>query len=112
MELKGKIYKIGQEQVVSDKFKKREFVLETDLDSQYPQFIAVECTQDKCELLDKFKVGQIVTAHINLRGRNWTNKEGIEKTFNTLQVWRIEADEEQQTEDAHVEDKEGNDLPF
>jgi len=111
MELKGKIYNIKTEQVVTDKFKKREFVLNTDLDTDYPQFIAVEFVQDKCELLDKYKVDDIVTVQINIRGRNWTNPEGVERTFNTLQAWRIEKDEQKQEEPIQIEDKEDG-LPF
>lgn len=115
MELKGKIYKIRTEQQVTDSFKKREFVLNTDLETDYPQFIQLEFVQDKCEILDKYKVGDIITVQINIRGRNWQPQEGEEKTFNTLQAWRIEKDEQQQEQtttpptNAEAED---DDLPF
>ena len=89
MEIKGTIKEIFAEQVISEKFKKREFVL-TDNSSQYTQEILIQCTNDKCELLDKVQVGSYVVAHINLRGRGWTNKEGVTKYFNTLEAWRLE----------------------
>lgn len=91
MELTGTIERIEQEKQVTDKFKKREFVIMTDKNTDYPQSIQLECTQANCDILDNFTVGQDVTVQINLRGRNWTNPEGIVKTFNTLQAWKIEA---------------------
>ncbi len=89
MEITGTIKVKGNAQQVSEKFKKREFVL-TDNSSQYPQFILFELTQDKCALLDNFSQGDEVKVHFNLRGREWTNKEGQVKYFNSLQAWRLE----------------------
>lgn len=88
MEIKGKIYRIDKERQVSDKFKLRECIIATD--EQYPQHIQVQVTQDKCNLLDKFKVGDIVTAFINLRGRLAKDKTGVERCWNSIEVWRIE----------------------
>ncbi len=89
MDITGKIKVKGNEQRVSEKFKKREFVL-TDNSSQYPQFIQFELTQDKCSLLDNFNEGDEVKVFFNLRGREWTNKEGQAKYFNSLQAWKME----------------------
>src|SRR4051812_5997816 len=77
------------EQAVSDKFKKREFVL-TDNSSQYPQYISFQCTQDRCSLLDSVNVGDTITVHFNLRGREWTSPQGEVKFFNTLEAWKID----------------------
>jgi hypothetical protein len=77
--------------VVSEKFKKREFVV-TDESSQYPQDILFQTVQDKTTLLDKFKEGQEITVHFNLKGREWTSPTGDVKYFNTLECWRIEGD--------------------
>jgi hypothetical protein len=87
MQVEGKIKVIGQTEQVSDKFKKRTFVVETK--GQYPQFISIECNQDKTALLDSVQVGQEVTAHINLRGRAWT-KDGVEKYFNSIECWKLD----------------------
>lgn len=89
MEITGKIKVKGSTQQVSDKFRKREFVL-TDDSSQYPQYIQFELTQDKCSLLDNFKEGDEVKVLFNLRGREWTNREGQVKYFNSLQAWKME----------------------
>ena len=86
--IKGEIKVIGEAVQVTEKFKKREFVLIDD-SSQYPQYINFQLVQDKCELIDGFQVGQCVEVNFNLRGREWTDKNGIIKYFNTLDVWRI-----------------------
>lgn len=89
MDITGELKVKNDTVEVSDKFKKREFVL-TDNSSSYPQHISFQLSQDKCSLLDSCKVGDLIKVHFNLRGRSWTNPQGEEKFFNTLDVWRIE----------------------
>lgn len=79
----------GPEQQVSEKFRKREFVV-TDNSSQYPQHISFQLTQDKCSLLDSYNVGSEIKVYFNLRGREWTDKQGVTKYFNSLEAWKIE----------------------
>src|SRR5690554_681367 len=89
MEITGKIKLIKETQTIGDKgFQKREVVV--TLEEQYPQHILVEFTQDRCSLLDGFKVGQDVKIGINIRGREWINPKGEAIYFNTIQGWRIE----------------------
>jgi len=112
MEIKGTVKEIYQEQVISDKFKKREFVV-TDNSSQYPQDLLIQCTNDKCDLLDKIKVGAYVRVHINLRGRGWTSpKDGITKYFNTIEGWKIDFNEQEEPAVENKSDKDDDDLPF
>ena len=87
MELEGKV-KVVQETIEKGTFKSRNVVIATN--EQYPQFISVQFVQDKCSILDNYKVGQEVKIGINLRGRSWTNPEGVEAYFNTIQGWKIE----------------------
>ena len=108
MELKGNIKVINETNQVSDKFSKREFVITTN--EMYPQDISIQVTQDKCSLLDMFKVGQDVTVSINIRGREWTSPQGEVKYFNTIEAWRIEKDDNVVAYQG-VEQKE-DDLPF
>tara|TARA_B100000780_G_scaffold115476_1_gene80986 strand:+ start:60 stop:452 length:393 start_codon:yes stop_codon:yes gene_type:complete len=92
MEISGNIKKIMPEQQVNPTFKKRELVVTTD--EQYPQHILVEFTQDRSDLLNRYEEGQNVTISINIRGREWTPKEGGDtRYFNTIQGWRIQASE-------------------
>lgn len=88
MEIKGVIKVIKPTIQVSEKFSKREFVI-TLTTEMYPQDILVQLTQDKCNLLDLFTVGQEVEVAINLRGREWTSPQGEVKYFNTIEGWRV-----------------------
>lgn len=85
----GTIKVIGTTSQVSDKFRKREIVITDNSNSQYPQHIIMQATQDRCSILDQFYVGDEVTVSFNLRGREWTSPQGEIKYFNTLEVWKI-----------------------
>ena len=86
---KGKVHVIGTTQQVSDTFKKRELVLEIAENPTYPEYVKFDLLQDKTALLDNVKVGDEVEIDYNLRGRAWTNKEGITSYFNSLVVWKL-----------------------
>src|SRR4028119_1985907 len=88
MEVIGKIYLLGVEEKVSDKFTKRLLVIETE--EQYPQFISINFVQDKCDLLDPYSEGDQVKVSINLRGREWVNPQGETKFFNDIQGWKVQ----------------------
>lgn len=89
MEIKGKIVAIMPEQVVSDKFKKREIVVATG--DTYPQEIIMQFTQDKCDIANKLTIGGTVTAHINLKGKKYTNKTtGADAWFNSIEIWKVD----------------------
>lgn len=92
MQLTGAIHEIGQTQEVSDKFKKRDLVVMCAENPQYPEYIKLEAHQDKTGLLDTMSIGDTVTVDFNLRGRPWTNKEGVTQYFNTLAIWNINND--------------------
>jgi len=88
MEIAGKIKVINPTKEVSDTFKKRELVVTTE--EQYPQHILIDFIQDKCAILDSYKVGDSVSVSINVRGKEYTNKKGEIGYFNQLQGWKIE----------------------
>ena len=104
----------------SNGFKKRELVVTTQ--EQYSQNIMVEFIQDRCEILDSFSVGDFVKIDINLRGREWVNKDGETKYFNSIQGWRIEKTQNQVDsnlppipEDIDIksdDSSDSDDLPF
>lgn len=92
MELQGTIKFIGQTEQVSQTFQKRDVVIMTEESSQYPQPILVQFTQAKCDELNTYQVGQQATISINLRGKEYQDKQtGQTKYFNTIQGWRIAA---------------------
>jgi len=85
----GEIIEIYDVQVISDSFKKREFILKHAPNPEYPDFLKLEVVQNKTDLLDKYKVGDSVEVDINLKGKKWEKgeKSGY---FNSLQAWRIQ----------------------
>lgn len=87
MDIKGKVLKVFPKKQVSEKFALREFVISTE--DKYPQQIILQTSQERCELLDNISEGDEVQAFINIRGRSWTNPQGEEKYFNTLDAWKI-----------------------
>jgi hypothetical protein len=91
LKIKGTVYKVCQEEVKSEKFKKRDLVLEI-IDGDYKQHLTVQFTNAKCDLLNNVRQGDMISVSINLRGRLWTGADGIEKCFNTIEGWQIEAD--------------------
>lgn len=92
MNVTGKIKVIDEAKAFgASGFRKREMVLVTN--EQYPQPLKIEFVQDKCDLLDKFKVGDDIDVSINLRGSEWVNPQGETVYFNSIQGWRIEKGE-------------------
>lgn len=85
MEVTGILKVKHDTQVVSEKFKKREFVLTTEHGTTYPQHVTFVLTQDKVNILDNFEEGEELTVQFNLRGREHNGKY-----FNTLEAWRIQ----------------------
>jgi len=90
MQQKGKIKQIGDEQVISDKFRKRTIWIETE--DKFPQVVEFQAANDKCDLLNSLEVGAEITVHFNLRGKMWTNPSGEVKVFNTLDLWKIDSE--------------------
>jgi len=83
-QLTGQIIYIGATEYPTEKFSKREVVLKTT-DEQYPQELIMQVTQNKCELLNKYNVGDVITVSYNLRGRKANN----DKWYNTIEIWKI-----------------------
>lgn len=118
MEVVGKIKLIGDVQTFgSNGFQKRDYVVTTD--EQYPQQIKIELHQDKCDLINKYKVGDNIKTSINLRGKEWINDKGVANYFNSIVGWRIESVENAPnvplpppSEDAKLGEQEQDDLPF
>lgn len=89
MEISGRIKKIEPvKEYGANGFKKRELIIVTE--DQYPQFINIEFTQDRCTLLDPLQEGQMVKVTFDIRGREWINPQGEAKYFNSLNGWKIE----------------------
>lgn len=92
-EINGRLAEKYETQKVSDRFQKREFVLEVKSNSatgyEFVDFIKFQSTQDKCALLDQVNIDDTVKVSFNLRGRKW-EKDGQISYFTNLEAWRIE----------------------
>ena len=89
MEIQGRLLEVGETVDVSDRFRKREFVIEYADNPQYPEYLKFELVQDKCALLDGYNPGSDVVVHFDLKGRKWPDPQGQVKYFNSLQAWRL-----------------------
>lgn len=92
-EITGKVIDISPVQQVSDKFKKREFVIEvTEQGSggrDFTDYIKFQCVQDKCDLIDDTFLDSSVKVSFNLKGNKW-ERDGKVNYFTNLDAWRIE----------------------
>jgi hypothetical protein len=113
MDITGTIIEIFEEQIVSDKFKKREFILKV-VDNGYEQEIKFQTIQDKTTILNFVKLNDEVKVLFNLGGRSWTNKQGKKDWFNSVTAWRIEkvGSDQVVTSTQGVNVDPTNDLPF
>ncbi|MCF8225360.1 MAG: DUF3127 domain-containing protein [Bacteroidales bacterium] len=92
-ETSGRITEIFQTQQVTDKFKKREFVIEIketgNAGFEFVEYVKFQTVQDKCSMLDAFNIDDNVRVSFNLRGRKW-EKDGQTSYFINLDAWKIE----------------------
>lgn len=93
-EVTGKLLAKYDTQQVSDKFKKREFVLELAEEINgniYTNFAKMQLVQAKCEILDRFKEGEQLKVTFNIKGNSYVDrKDGMTKYITNLDAWRIE----------------------
>lgn len=100
MEIKGRVYKVGNVEVIKtasgSEFKKRELVLDASRfdpltgEKMFDNFPSFEFVQDKVTLLDDLKPLQVVTVSFDLQGREYT-KDGQTKYITTVRGYKIEA---------------------
>lgn len=91
MQIQGKIHATFDSEQVTERFRKREFVLELEGASRYPQYVMFQLTGDRCGALDDFEAGQEVKVEFSLRGREWTSPKGEVRYFNSLETWSVES---------------------
>ena len=104
----GKVFKIYETTVFSDKFSKRQIVIETK--EQYNPHVSIDFINKKIELLEPIKEGQTVTIFVDVFSRSASL---VDKYFNNITGWKIELEDdfipetEQPTDDAF-----NDELPF
>ena len=117
-EINGRLAEKFETQKVSDRFQKREFVLEVKSTGttgyEFVDFIKFQSTQDKCSLLDQVSIDDTIKVSFNLRGRKW-EKDGQVSYFTNLEAWRIEKlsnESGEPTSETPIENSESSDAPF
>ncbi len=88
-EVTGVLHEKFDTQNLSERFKKREFVLETE-NGAYKEYIKFQLTQDRCDLIDSSQKGDTIKVSFNLKGKPY--QKGSETIyFTNLEAWRIES---------------------
>lgn len=111
----GTIIRLHDTKQITDKFCKREFVLEIP-DGKYPQPVLFQVTGDRCNELDEFRLGDELEVQFNLRGRIWEGNGNGERCFVSLDVWRMKRVSEGVASSAGAaqgtEPEQEQDIPF
>ena len=91
-EITGRIIEVLPVNQVSDKFRKREFVIEkkeTGGSAVFVDYIKFQLVQDKCDLINESFLNEEVKIWFNLRGNKW-ERDGRVNYFTNLDAWKIE----------------------
>ena len=84
-DITGKLIAKYDTEKKTEKFSVRNFVIEIN-ETQYPEFVKFQMTNDRCAFIDPYNVGDTIKVHFDLRGREWQGKY-----FTNLNAWKIEA---------------------
>jgi hypothetical protein len=93
LEVTGKLAVKYDTQQVKESFRKREFVIELSDEingNVYTNFAKMQLVQSKCDILDRYNVGDQIKVSFNLKGNRW-EKDGKVNYITNLDAWRIEA---------------------
>jgi hypothetical protein len=91
IQITGKLHTIFETKQITERFQKREFVVELADNPKYPQLVLFQLTGDRVSNVDDMKPGDEVSIEFSLRGREWNSPKGEVKYFNSLDVWKIES---------------------
>jgi len=90
LEVEGKLFEIFDTEAVTNKFQKREFVLELE-NGNYKEYPKFQLTQARCSLLDGFQKNDEIKVEFSLSGRPYQGRNGQTIYFTNLNVWKIES---------------------
>lgn len=85
----GSLHHVGDEQTIKATLRKREFVVKTADNTEYPQLIKFELINDRCRLVEGFGVGQELEVTFSIKGREWTNPRGEKQFFVSLEAFKL-----------------------
>ncbi len=90
LEATGTIHEIFEAKQITERFRKREFVLTVADNPEYPQYVLFQLTGNRCDSIEGFQKGDEVRVEFSLRGREWTSPKNEVRYFNSLDVWAVE----------------------
>lgn len=88
--IEGTVQHIGPTQQVTDTFRKRVLIIQTT--GQYPEYVSIEATQDRCEVMNSLQLGQYIKAFFNIKGSKEmkTNNKGETVAYTGISLWKFE----------------------
>jgi len=108
LNLKSGVSKAGKE------WKTRDFLIEYNQDTQYPRQATFTLFGDKSNILDEYKVGDVIEVHYNIDAREYNGRY-----FNNVTAWQVSHQSNENSSAAPVSNDnadlvpaENDDLPF
>lgn len=92
LEITGKLVEKYDTQVVNDRFRKREFVIEVTEEvngSAFTNYAKMQLVQNKTDIIDRFQLGDSLRVNFSIKGNRY-ERDGKVSYFSNLDAWRIE----------------------
>lgn len=91
--VRGVLIKRENEQIISDTFKKRTFVIEDSSVSFNGDVVknhyCFDLFNNNCTLIDEFEIGENIEVFFNIKCKEYKRETGEDKYFVTLQAWKV-----------------------
>ena len=118
----GEVEEVLPTQTFASGFTKRDLIVATDKDTNYPSLVKFTFKKNNCALLDNVRKGQQVKVHFAIDGRKWEGPKGVQYfvDLTALKLDVVSADGATAVEplpeptdfDADVAPSEIDDMPF
>jgi hypothetical protein len=102
LEITGKLVEKYDTQVVNDRFRKREFVIEVTEEvngSAFTNYAKMQLVQNKTDIIDRFQLGDTLRVNFSIKGNRY-ERDGKVSYFSNLDAWRIEKADASQSNNA------------
>ena len=83
------VVRVGEERVISEKFKLRELIV--DIEGEYPQRVAFQASNRSIDKIDGLNPGDEIGVTFRLRGRESDDKKRVWNTLDIVDVKVLKA---------------------
>ena len=114
-QLEGTVIEINEVKLVGQKqFPIQEIIISWDNASGWPSYHKLDLKFDAVEQMKAVSIGDVCRFDYELQGRQWTNNDGVVKTFNSTSCTKVFtlAAAQAAAEGNAAETTGGSDLPF